>query len=224
MMEESQNGELGAGSADSLRSFCDFLCSFFALEVFMKVYAGIGSRKTPRNILSLMTKSARRLDELGWTLRSGGALGADLAFEMGAGRKEIYLPWRNFNKNPSPLHRIDELAYAVARRYHPAWDRCTPAARKFHARNCYQILGRDLATPADFVLCWTPDGKVTGGTGQALRIAADYNVPVINMFNSDWGQQVAELLDGISGEAEQELDQANEQHIADWFGDAGQRI
>ena len=175
----------------------------------MKVYAGIGSRKTPKNILSLMTKSARRLDSLGWTLRSGGALGADLAFELGAGRKEIYLPWR---------------AYAMARRYHPAWDRCSPAARKFHARNCYQVLGRDLATPAEFVLCWTPQGKVTGGTGQALRIAEDYGVQIINMFNPSWGHEVAELLDGISGQAEQEQDQANEQYIADHFGDCGNPI
>lgn len=190
----------------------------------MKVYAGIGSRKTPAITLSLMTKAARRLDGLGWTLRSGGALGADLAFELGAGRKEIYLPWRNFNKNPSHLYRIDELAFAMARRYHPAWDRCSPAARKFHARNCYQVLGLDLATPADFVLCWTPNGKVTGGTGQALRIAADYDVPVINMFNPAWGHQVAELLDGISGQAEQEQDQANERYIADHFGDSGNPI
>ena len=157
----------------------------------MFAYAGIGSRKTPANILSLMTKAARRLDELGFVLRSGGALGADTAFELGAvTHKEIYLPWRNFNKNPSPFYRPDALAFEYARRHHPAWNRCSPAARKFHARNVHQVLGRDLASPANFVLCWTPGGRVTGGTGQAMRIAEYFDVPVINMFNDDWAGRV----------------------------------
>lgn len=47
------------------------------------------------------------------------------------------------------------------------------------ARNSYQILGPDLRTPADFVVCWTPDGSetedqrtpLTGRTGQAIALA-----------------------------------------------------
>ena len=70
--------------------------------------------------------------------------------------------------------------------YHPAWDRCSAAAKKFHGRNCYQILGYDLHTPTKFVLCWTPGGKITGGTGQALRIAKDLNIRVFNMAHHDW--------------------------------------
>ena len=37
------------------------------------------------------------------TLRSGGADGADLAFEIGAANKEIYLPSKDFNNNSSDL-------------------------------------------------------------------------------------------------------------------------
>jgi len=54
-------------------------------------------------------------------------------------------------------------------------------ARVFMARNSYQVLGPDLATPVDFVWCWTPHGAVIGGTGQALRIAAAYEIPVFNL-------------------------------------------
>ena len=45
------------------------------------------------------------------------------------------------------------------------------------------MLGDDLDQPVSFVVCWTPGGEVTGGTGQALRIAADpqYNIPVFNL-------------------------------------------
>ena len=48
-----------------------------------KYFAGIGSRETPQDILKLMTKSAYRLEQLGYVLRSGGARGADKAFELG---------------------------------------------------------------------------------------------------------------------------------------------
>ena len=39
------------------------------------------------------------------------------------------------------------------------------------------MLGLDLNTPSNFIICWTEDGKGQGGTGQALRIARDYDIP-----------------------------------------------
>lgn len=67
-----------------------------------KTYAGIGARKPPDEVKGLMAEVARRLDRIGYTLRSGAAEGADMAFESGATRKEIYLPWAHFNGHPSP--------------------------------------------------------------------------------------------------------------------------
>jgi hypothetical protein len=154
----------------------------------MKYYTGIGSRSTPMNILNLMTSIAIILETKEYCLRSGGADGADKAFEDGCinafvKTKEIYLPWANFNNNPSPLHHIHTDAYKLAEKYHPAWNRCSEGGKKLHARNVYQILGQDLNTPSEFVICWTSDGKATGGTGQAIRIANDYNIPVYNLYN-----------------------------------------
>lgn len=145
-------------------------------------YAGIGSRETPPQVLTCMTKIAHRLHLRGYVLRSGGAGGADLAFESGAGdAKEIYLPWRNFNGNPSPRYTPSAAAMQMAGDFHPAWERCSPGARKLHARNCHQMLGADLNTPVAFVVCWTPGGHGSGGTGQALRIARAYNIPVFDL-------------------------------------------
>lgn len=159
----------------------------------MKFYAGIGSRKTPPNVLAAMTIIAQRLEKLGYTLRSGGAEGADSAFEEGADSKEIYLPWKGFNGNSSNLHSIHMGAILLARKYHPAWDMLSQGAQKLQARNCYQILGYDLRTLSDFVVCWTPDGcekssertSKTGGTGQAIEIADSYGIPVFNLQRSD---------------------------------------
>lgn len=49
------------------------------------------------------------------------------------------------------------------------------------SRNSYQVLEKDLNTPVEFVLCWTKDGKASGGTGQAMRIAKDKNIPIFNL-------------------------------------------
>jgi hypothetical protein len=117
------------------------------------------------------------LQENGWTLRSGHAQGADTAFEKGAGvKKEIFIAKDAAN---------DHDAMALAERFHPAWHRCSRFAKALHARNGYILLGRDLQTPVKFVVCWTPDGKASGGTGQALRIAADpaYKIPVFNLYD-----------------------------------------
>ena len=73
----------------------------------------------------------------------------------------------------------------IASEVHPAWDRCNEWARGMHSRNCHQILGYDLQSPVDAVICWTPDGKIQGGTATAIRIALKYNIPVFNLGTKD---------------------------------------
>lgn len=62
-------------------------------------YAGIGSRKTPRDILELMTKIGRAFYSAHWILRSGGAEGADSAFHTNVppDGRQLFLPWPRFN-------------------------------------------------------------------------------------------------------------------------------
>jgi len=67
----------------------------------------------------------------------------------------------------------------IAEKYHPAWNKCTPGARKLHARNSFQVLGSTLDSPAEY------DGGPTGGTGQAIRIATALKIPVLNLY-LDW--------------------------------------
>ena len=73
----------------------------------------------------------------------------------------------------------------IASEVHPAWDRCNEWARGMHSRNCHQILGYDLQSPVDAVICWTPDGKIQGGTATAIRVALKYNIPVFNLGTKD---------------------------------------
>jgi len=152
----------------------------------MLYYAGIGSRKTPQHILTLMTDIAQVMHAFHFTLRSGGADGADTAFERGAGaKKEIFLPWAGYNGRSNgpgifvPPDKPD--MFNIAKQFHPAWHRCSPGAQRLHARNVCQILGLDLETPSSLVVCWTPNGSGSGGTGQALRIAKGYDIPIFDL-------------------------------------------
>lgn len=156
-------------------------------------YTGIGARKTPESVGLVMCAFAIAMQGRECVLRSGGADGADLSFESGAGdKKQVFLPYKGFNGNSSARYSISSQALTVAMSAHPAWDRCTDFARKAHARNSYQVLGEDLKTPTRFVVCWTPDGATNelectnaGGTRTAIVIAARHNIPVINLARAD---------------------------------------
>ncbi len=147
-------------------------------------YAGIGSRETPEETQEYFSGIAAFLSLKGLVLRSGRANGADKAFEVGCdsvdGEKEIYLPWRSFEGSDSNLIVSNTKAFEIAQKFHPYWDRLSDGAKKLQARNTHQVLGFDLKTPSKFVICWTKNGKGQGGTGQAIRIAQNYDIPVFD--------------------------------------------
>ena len=137
----------------------------------MKKYAGIGSRETPTEILHTMQSLAFKLAKDGWCLRSGGARGADTAFEHGANARVIF-----------EAHHATSTAIQLASEFHPAWHKCNEYARKLHGRNSMILLGQNLDDPVKFVVCWTKDGKPSGGTGLGIRIANHYSIPVRNLY------------------------------------------
>jgi hypothetical protein len=132
-------------------------------------------------VCNIMTAVAEFLESEGYTLRSGGADGADAAFEIGATTlKDIYLPWKGFNKNDSTLYEVGDDAITLMRTIHPTPDKLRDSVARLHGRNCYQVLGFDLATPSDFLLCWTTAAVRTGGTRTAIVLAERNKIPVLN--------------------------------------------
>jgi len=160
-------------------------------------YAGIGSRETPLSTRNLMTAVAKRLSRLGYTLRSGGADGADSAFQAGADRSWIFYKDHALRLSPEGDEKIEYNAEDIlfmegfVTKYHPAPHALKGGGRELMRRNTLQVMSYSqywLELPqVDFVLCWTPDGSLNGasrsagGTGQALRIAHDYGIPVFNL-------------------------------------------
>lgn len=176
-----------------------------------RTYAGVGSRQTPTAIAVLMRRLAARLAADGYTLHSGGAQGADQAFEQGAleagGKLHVFRPGPPL-RHP---HHIDASllqsfpdALSLARRTHPAWGRCSRAAQLLHARNGFQVLSADLCTPVDFLVAWTPDfsldpaGRVisvSGGTGQAVRLAVAHRIPVFHLGHPQHLHRIKSYID-----------------------------
>lgn len=198
----------------------EFMRSLLARGEF--VVTGIGSRETPDDIMALMTRIGTACEAAGGRLRSGGAGGADLAFEAGwrdPANCEIYHPWRGFRpkigdtqvdieralgrKRPeygtgAPIilgGEILERAQDMAAAYHPNWDRCSSGARALHSRNMPQVMGAKLDHLSDIVVCWTPGGGATGGTGQAIRVARDRGVRVANLQRTDDRRALVAALD-----------------------------
>lgn len=151
-------------------------------------YAGIGSRNTPEHICELMSNIGEKLANNKWLLRSGHARGTDKAFERGCdaskGKKEIFTK-----------HHVTESALELAEQFHPAWHNCDDYAKSLHARNCFIILGNDLDTPVNIVLCYAPGEFNWGGTSQGLRIARHYNIPILNMFHENIYRNLKDTYD-----------------------------
>ena len=141
-----------------------------------RYYAGIGSRKTPIDVRNKMVAIATQFANLNYILRSGGAAGADKAFERGANAKDIFKPKPNSIdfETRKKIHRI-------IRQLHPNWLGLSNFAKLCHERNVQIVLGEKLDTPVDFLVCWTPEAEDVGGTAMGIKVAKKYGIPVFNI-------------------------------------------
>jgi len=167
----------------------------------VKFYSGIGSRETPWEVCGHMTYLATILEDMGYTLRSGNAEGADQAFASGVEKNaQIWLPWDNFNRDFQDSHpkhtyitnKWEKESLGSVDEFHPAPEKLSVNGVLLMARNFRQIIG--LNEPdSEFLICWTPRGEIRGGTGQAIRIANSKQIPIYNMFNLTPNQILSEI-------------------------------
>jgi hypothetical protein len=182
-------------------------------------YAGIGSRKTPRAVIAAMRTIGAVMASNGFSLRSGGAEGADSAFEAGCdavgGPKEIFLPRDGFEgrhaseSDPSRNRFVfadppTAAATAMAALHHPRWDILDHTSRLLHSRNCHQVLGRNLDSPDKLVICFTKGATGEGGTGQALRLSNAKGVKIVDLgaFRADELDSAWAAIEAVVGRIE----------------------
>lgn len=159
----------------------------------MKQYAGIGSRSLSTAQKKFCFRLGRWLADLGWTLQTGAAKGADQAFAEGAlsvgGTVHLCLPWDSYEEGwvnramvqsccgLTVLRNSDHKHHASVDFYHPAPENLSGAVRKLHARNSLIITG------CKFVLAYP--GEQLGGTGQGIRIAEGSGIKVFRLDISE---------------------------------------
>lgn len=145
-----------------------------------RMVAGIGSRQTPPAVQEQMVQIAGELAKQGIGLSSGKAKGADSAFERGhreaGGQPEIF----------TANDRLSIRHYEIADHFHPVFPTLSDYAQRLQARNASQLFGGDLTRRVMGVIAWTEGGAIKGGTGQALRIAKSFAIPVINLGDPRW--------------------------------------
>lgn len=169
----------------------------------MRYWTGIGSRRTPKALVPTIKRIAEALHARGLRPRSGGSSGFDAFVEWASpGAADVYLPWPGFNGNPSRLVGATEEAFFIASGVHPAWENLTSGAKRHHARNVHQVLGKDCQTPSEVLVCWTPGGRPVGGSRTAIVLAEQHGIPVVNLFDDSpilGRDPLVEVLEAIRG-------------------------
>ena len=172
------------------------------------IITGIGSRQTPESVCKLFEEMGKEVLERGWWIRSGHSEGADYAFEIGAQQHCIvYLPWSGFNKEKpvlgtSTTYPLRDEVLKIVYKHEPYAKDLSDGVKLIKSRNVYQVLGVDLQSPSDVVVCWTEEGEVVGGTGLAIKIATANKIPVVNVGDPKTSRNLDEIIQGITNKVE----------------------
>lgn len=179
-------------------------------------YAGVGSRNITNEEFKRCSTIATYLCHRGHGLNSGHADGSDIAFEIGSHAAcieglykcgdDIFLPYKGFNKKMNIDRLVEQDRYVVPEfneeverivtKVVPYLDKLKYDKKtgelsftwKAFLRNAYQVLGRDLNVPVDFLLCcsdWDNNGGVKGGTRVAYDLAKLHDIPCFNIRYED---------------------------------------
>jgi hypothetical protein len=172
-----------------------------------RYYAGIGSRDITDAERETILELAGVMAKKDFIVYSGNAPGSDVTFQEGSGGNcVIFLPWNGFGLDLYHYKQNSKAYYIVGdskeglestRKYHPNYYILSRGAKALMNRNHHQVFGYDIYPKVEFVVCCADpkkSGHVSGGTGQAVRIALDNNIPVVNIRTSGWRQELSNLI------------------------------
>lgn len=174
----------------------------------MITYAGIGSREITDKETILIEKISSELSKK-FIVFSGNAPGSDQAFQRGSnGKCILFLPWKNFINGYNMENCIkwfdvgnSKEGLASVPKYHDNVKKLTPnGGMKLMARNYHQIMGYDIYPKVSFVVYCASrkeNGDIKGGTGQAVKIAKDLNIPTINIRDAFWKEDLKAVIEKV---------------------------
>ncbi len=162
----------------------------------MKAVAIGGSRKAPRDVLTLMGRTAQHLAKRGVQVRTGPLtagpdriarsavyrLGLNNAFGYGISSMAFDAPGGVLCGNFPLCH------WSSCRRYVADWPALERDEKEWWVAAHVQLTGRNSKEPARFALVWTPDGatradQVSTDTGHTARLILLAELNQITLFN-----------------------------------------
>ena len=169
---------------------------------FYRPYVLSGNDGAPESIVSELRELAKRLEQCGFTLRTRGMKGIESDVGDSVSKKEEHIPWKGFDEKETPYSFTTPDAKALARSVDPGFETRKPFVQTFLAANAKTVLGKNLISPALFVLIWTKDGverlvdktQDTGVTTHLIAVADAMRVPVFNIGKPGCGGRLVEYL------------------------------
>lgn len=159
--------------------------------------------------LGSFLKVAKVLASRGYTFRYNGSSEDKLQnsiLALDGMVSEIYLPWKNINKNISSptLAYPTETAYRMAAALHKSFAKLPASVRAILASDIHSMLGKECNSPVDLLLAHSPCGsekfvkeqdfKKLGYLSFYLSITKATAVPVFNLQKEDAINRIVEFL------------------------------
>lgn len=169
--------------------------------VFYKPYVLSGNYPPPK-VMEQLVKIALELQSAGYTMRNRGMQGLEETIEEALTTKEIHLPWKGFGEKDSKHTWTPPAAKELAKRVQPGFDGLKNVVQTFLAANVRMIMGKELRSPALFMITWSEDGAETlkeksvktGNAGHAIAVADTLPIPVFNFARPDAESRLRDYL------------------------------
>lgn len=182
-------------------------------------YVATGNQDAPPHILDKFTAIVKELEQRGYTMRNGGMKGPEDVCERNTVRQEIHLPWKGFDEKDSKFTFTTNHAKELAGKFQPGYDGLKPVIQTFLAKNVRMIMGKDLKSPALFMIIWSEDGADsletktarTGNVGHPIAIADALKIPVFNLGNPQSEQRLKSYLNFTNNHVQEQKPQPVQQ-------------
>jgi hypothetical protein len=170
-----------------------------------QAYAILLNKGVPDNELDYIKSLIPKLSK-DYILRTSGLEPNELFYNL-ADKKELYLPWRDFNNLQSKFTWTDDKALEICSIFSPTFKDIKDSVKKIIATSVRVILGNTLKSRVTFFITYSEDGCEsvknksfkTGNVGLPIALASTIKIPVFNLGNPESKAKLERYL-GLSNE------------------------
>lgn len=173
--------------------------------VFYRPGAFVSNKDAPPQVIDQLIEAVKLAESKSCTIRVTGLDGPDDAMEKAAVKPEVHLPWKDFNQKNSGFSFVTDQALEMTRKFHSGFDGLSQAVQKIVSSSVRIVLGKGIASPALFLVCYSEDGAEsyrekttkTGNLSLPLRVASELGIPVFNFGKRDGFSRFSAYMNSI---------------------------